>query len=252
MKKKSLNVVLFTIEDPFYFPKFIKELIVKENIQLSLVVFPKGFFSLKRVFITFFIYGLIRFIKTVLIVIINGIQGGKIKKILKKNKIEYLEVENLNNIEFTKRLNDIKPDLILSYNCSQKFSKEILRIPKKKSINFHLGLLPKYRGLFPILNALINNEKEIGVTVHYMDEKFDNGKIILQERIVVGKNDNLFSLYDKAFEAGNKIVFKSLEMIFNDTVHVKDNNSKEASYFSYPSLYQVLNYHFKRFYKKFM
>ena len=55
-QKKTLNVVLFTIEDPFYFPKFIKELIAKENIQLSLVVFPKGFFSLKKVFIISFIF----------------------------------------------------------------------------------------------------------------------------------------------------------------------------------------------------
>ena len=59
--------------------------------------------------------------------------------------------------------------------------KEILNIPKYGGINLHPSLLPKYRGTFSCPWAIINNEKKTGITYHFMNEKFDDGKIVLQK-----------------------------------------------------------------------
>ena len=77
-----------------------------------------------------------------------------------------------------KKITELKPDLILSLRYGEILKKPLLNIPTKGVINFHPSLLPKYKGLGPILQALLHDEKEVGFSLHYMDEDIDAGKII--------------------------------------------------------------------------
>ena len=81
-------------------------------------------------------------------------------------------------------------------------SKKALKHLNFKAINFHPGLLPEYKGCFSTPWSLINNEREVGYTYHFINEKFDCGNILLKESIKIEKNDDAFSLNFKIFQKG--------------------------------------------------
>ena len=86
---------------------------------------------------------------------------------------------------WVERIRKMKPDFIFSFYYRNMLGKELLAIPKKGAINLHGSLLPKYRGRCPINWAVLNGEKEAGVTLHYMTEKPDAGDILAQEKFPI-------------------------------------------------------------------
>jgi len=83
---------------------------------------------------------------------------------------------------FSQKIKEINPDLIITNSYSMMLYSDILEIPTYGAINIHGALLPQYRGCNPIQYALLNNEAETGVTMHYMTPRFDDGDIIAQKR----------------------------------------------------------------------
>jgi hypothetical protein len=83
---------------------------------------------------------------------------------------------------FINRLEKMSPDLIIVNSYSMLLGPEVLSIPIRGAINIHGALLPQYRGANPIQWALINNESETGVTMHYIDEQIDTGDVISQKK----------------------------------------------------------------------
>tara|TARA_B100001121_G_scaffold259393_1_gene238418 strand:+ start:527 stop:1102 length:576 start_codon:yes stop_codon:yes gene_type:complete len=131
------------------------------------------------------------------------------KKIIsfKRNKIaekRSLIVLNKRNIKFICLAGFMK---ILSKNFIKKF--------KGKIINIHPSYLPKYKGLNTSVRALQNNEKYSGCTVHYVSEKLDSGKIILQKKIKITKNETEISLDKKIIKEEHKLYPKAISKIFN-------------------------------------
>ena len=114
--------------------------------------------------------------------------------------------------ELIKRIN---PDLIITAAYGQILPKEIIDIPKYKSINFHASLLPKYKGASPIRQVIINGEKETGITSIFMDEKIDTGKIIYQEKITISNDETYISLYKKFLEKIPDFTLKTIDLVLN-------------------------------------
>jgi methionyl-tRNA formyltransferase len=96
----------------------------------------------------------------------------------------------VSSIEGLSLLRNYSPDLIVIATFNQILSKDVLDIPRLGAINFHLSLLPKYRGPCPTKAALLNNEKVTGLTVHYVTGTVDAGDILLQSCVRVGDGDN--------------------------------------------------------------
>ena len=94
-------------------------------------------------------------------------------------------------------------------------SKQFIKRFKGKIINIHPSLLPKYKGLDTHTRAINNNDKYSGCTVHYVTPKLDSGKIILQKKVKIFKNDNAKSLQKRILKQEHKIYPKSLKMILN-------------------------------------
>ena len=117
----------------------------------------------------------------------------KILKELKKNKIKFIMLAG-----FMK---------ILSKRFISKF--------KGKIVNIHPSLLPKYKGLHTHKKVLINKDKFSGCTVHFVSEKLDSGKIILQKRVKVLNNDNVKKLEKRILKIENKIYPLAIKKIFN-------------------------------------
>ena len=150
-----------------------------------------------------------------------------VKKYTLKNKIKTLQPSNLTDIEFISQLKDLKPDLFIVV-AFRKLPPEIFNIPKYGTINLHASLLPNYRGAAPINWCLMNGEIKTGVTTFYINEKIDQGDILLQKEMIIENEDDFGSLYIKLSEVGAQLVVKTVEGIFNNSLSpIKQNFSDD-------------------------
>lgn len=122
-----------------------------------------------------------------------------------------------NNPEFLETLQEIAPDIIVVAAFGQIIPKEILDLPKYGCINIHASLLPKYRGASPIQQAVIDGEKESGVTIQQMGEGLDTGDMISKVVVPLEKEETGGSLFDKLSLAGADLLTETLPAIFAGT-----------------------------------
>ncbi|MEW6511769.1 MAG: methionyl-tRNA formyltransferase [Bacteroidota bacterium] len=123
-----------------------------------------------------------------------------------------LQPENLRDPSFADSIRSCSPDLIVVV-AFRILPKEVFTIPRLGSMNLHASLLPKYRGAAPINRAIMNGEKETGVTTFLLDEKVDTGKILLQARAPIFDSDDAGTVHDKLAEIGAQIVLHSVRLI---------------------------------------
>ena len=121
--------------------------------------------------------------------------------------------------EFVAQLKEMAPDLIVVAAFGQFLSKEILEMPKFGCINVHASLLPKYRGAAPINWAIINGDKETGVTTFFLQHEIDTGEIIHQEHLPIGDEDNVEVIHDALMEMGAALVLRTVDDILDGSVH---------------------------------
>ncbi len=116
-----------------------------------------------------------------------------------KTGIELINTQEnaLSKEDFEMEILKVKnPDIIMSCCYDRFFSEQVLKHAKIGSVNLHPSLLPKYRGLKPLENALANNEPEIGVTLHMLAKVMDAGKILIQKKDVINDNQKFGDLYN--------------------------------------------------------
>ena len=121
------------------------------------------------------------------------------------------------NPEFLETLKEIDPDIIIVAAFGQIIPKEILELPKFGCINIHASLLPKYRGAAPIQQAVIDGEKESGVTIMQMGEGLDIGDMISKIIIPLAPDETGGSLFGKLAQAGAELLIKTLPSIEQGT-----------------------------------
>ena len=129
-----------------------------------------------------------------------------------KNNIDYFAHENVNSDEFISIIKKYNCDLFVSMSFNQIFKSKIINLTKYKIINCHAGKLPFYRGRNVLNWVLINDEKEFGITVHYVDKGIDTGNIILQKSFQVTDQDNYKTLLNKAYIECANILYDAILM----------------------------------------
>lgn len=134
-------------------------------------------------------------------------------------KVDYLHPVNVNSFDFIKQSRSYDCDLFVSMSFNQIFRHEIINVPRLKTINCHAGKLPFYRGRNILNWALINDEKEFGITVHFVDEGIDTGDIILQRTFPISEEDNYNSLLEVAYEQCAIILYDSIKLFQEDSVN---------------------------------
>ena len=122
-----------------------------------------------------------------------------------ENGLKFITHPKINSAEFIDALRVYGCDLFVSMSFNQIFRSELINLPPLKTINCHAGKLPYYRGRNILNWALINDEKEFGITIHYVDEGIDTGDIIIQRCYPITDEDDYASLLDRAYDgcAGN-------------------------------------------------
>ncbi len=162
-------------------------------------------------------------------------RGGKmqfspVKQCAGEKGIRVYQPERVRNEEFKAVLKDICPDVIVVVAFGQILSKDILDIPKFGCINVHASLLPKYRGAAPIQWAIIDGEKETGVTTMQMDEGLDTGDILLKKVISIDEKETGGSLFDKLSQMGRDLIIETLEVVEKGTLTPEKQNDEMSNY----------------------
>ena len=146
-------------------------------------------------------------------------------KLVKKNGISLFRFDN--NLDCLRtEIYNLNPDLIVIASFTKVLPQEIIYLPKLGTINVHPGLLPNYRGAHPINWALINGEKQTGITIHYVDEKVDTGAIIIQKKIPIYGYDDINTLKNKLAILGGKLLIKTIKKIYEKKGYLSSKKQK--------------------------
>ena len=132
---------------------------------------------------------------------------------LEKDIPVYQPLRIRNNDSFIDEMKSLNPDVICVVAYGKILPKEILDIPKYGCINVHGSLLPKYRGAAPIQWAVINGEKQTGITTMYMDIGMDTGDMILKEVVDIGEDETTGELWERLSKIGGKLLVNTLKLI---------------------------------------
>ena len=141
----------------------------------------------------------------------KSLMATPVKEVALKHQIPVYQPQKVRETEFTENLRRLAPDVIVVAAFGQIITKEILEIPRYGCINVHASLLPAYRGAAPIQWAVINGEKESGVTIMQMDEGLDTGDMIDKVVVPLAEDETGGSLFDKLSQAGAGLCVKVLK-----------------------------------------
>ena len=149
----------------------------------------------------------------------------------KQSSIKLLNYKSANSSEFRKFLIKENVDLIIIGTWREKIEKATFDIPKIATINVHPSLLPKYRGPNPYLQTILNGEEYSGVTLHLVDELYDSGSILSQEKIKILPNYTSKELRDKTVLKARKLVSQAIIDLDSKIITPIKQNSKLSSYY---------------------
>ena len=140
--------------------------------------------------------------------------------------IRVLTPKTLRDESFMDTLREIDPDIIVVVAYGKILPGSVISYPKYGCVNLHVSLLPKYRGAAPMQRAVMDGERETGVTVMQMDEGLDTGDIILMERFDILPDDDFEKIHDRSIEVGSPLLLKALSQIESGcAVRVKQDDS---------------------------
>lgn len=145
-------------------------------------------------------------------------EDNTLKQYCEDYKIDYLKHQNINSKEFIDWVSEYDCDLFVSMSFNQIFKVEIINIPKYKIINCHAGKLPFYRGRNILNWALINDEKDFGITVHFVDQGIDTGDIILQRTFPISDTDDYSTLLEIAYVECAAILYDAISLFKENRV----------------------------------
>ncbi|MCD0478961.1 methionyl-tRNA formyltransferase [Chryseobacterium sp. LC2016-29] len=145
------------------------------------------------------------------------INQSPVKVFAAENNIPIFQPEKLRNPEFLEELKKLDADVFVVV-AFRMMPKVLFEMPRMGTFNLHASLLPDYRGAAPINYAVINGEETTGATTFFINEKIDEGNILLQEEIPVLENENAGSLHDRLMEMGSKLVVKTLDGLAENSI----------------------------------
>ena len=145
------------------------------------------------------------------------LQQSPVKKYAVEKGLHILQPEKLKNPQFLEELKSLQADLQVVV-AFRMLPEVVWNMPPLGTINVHGSLLPQYRGAAPINWAIINGEKETGVTTFKLKHEIDTGNVLMQEKIPIGENETAGELHDKMKEVGAGLLVKTVKALVNGTI----------------------------------
>ncbi|MFQ5797530.1 MAG: methionyl-tRNA formyltransferase [Bacteroidota bacterium] len=151
-----------------------------------------------------------------------------VKAFARGRNLNVLQPESLKDSAFIESLRRLRPDLAVVV-AFRILPQEVFTLPTHGSINLHASLLPRYRGAAPIQWAIMNGEKETGVTTFFLQEKVDTGNIILQARTPIGEDETAGEVHDRLSEIGAEVVLHTVRLVEQGKANPKSQDESLAS-----------------------
>lgn len=142
----------------------------------------------------------------------HHVQYSAVKEYALSVGLPVLQPEKLKDETFIEELRSYNADLQIVV-AFRMLPEVVWAMPRLGTFNLHASLLPQYRGAAPINWAVINGDKETGVTTFMLKHEIDTGNIILQERIPIGEDESVGSVHDRLMEVGTELVLKTVDLI---------------------------------------
>lgn len=145
------------------------------------------------------------------------LQACAVKQYALTSNLSVLQPEKLKNPDFINELAALKADLQVVV-AFRMLPEAVWNMPPMGTINVHASLLPQYRGAAPINWAIINGEKETGVTTFKLQHEIDTGDILMQKKVVIEPEDNIGSLYEKLMQEGGGLLVETIKGLADGTL----------------------------------
>jgi methionyl-tRNA formyltransferase len=247
----KIRILFITQDDPFYvrlfFEEFFKNYARRDEIVGVVIAEAMGKKSMGRLARQMFgFYGLKDFVKVGIkfasykVMAAGGpfMPAGKhysLTQLCRGYGIEVLHGSDVNGKAFLDRVRALRPDLIVSVAAPVIFKRELISLPRLGCINIHNGMLPRYRGMLPNFWQMYHDEKQVGITVHEINENLDDGRILVQEKVDILPHETLDSLIRRTKLLDAHILARAIAALRDGTVAYRDNPASEGSYFSFPT-----------------
>ncbi len=146
----------------------------------------------------------------------DTLQSSPVKKFALERGLPVLQPEKLKDPQFIEQLQSLNADLQIVV-AFRMLPEVVWAMPKLGTFNLHTALLPQYRGAAPMNWAIINGDKETGVTTFFLDHDIDTGRIIMQARTPIHETDNVEDIHDRLMMLGSELVLKTVNAIEDGT-----------------------------------
>ena len=158
------------------------------------------------------------------------INSSPIEEYFKKNKLSFRNPKTLDSEEELNSFKELSADLIIVVAYGQIIPKKFLKIAKFGFINIHASLLPKWRGAAPIQRAIMNGDKNIGVSIMKIEEKLDSGPVLTSKEFELDKNATYGEIEKKLSLEGANLLIQNLKNIENGNSKFIDQDHSQATY----------------------
>ncbi len=153
-----------------------------------------------------------------------------VKVTAEEHGIAVYQPSTLRGEEFATLLDSLAPELIIVAAYGKILPENIINYPKLGCINVHGSLLPKYRGAAPIQRAIIDGERETGITIMYMDVGLDTGDMLSKVTVPIEMDDNFETMHDSLAEAGAKLLIETVEDLENGSASREKQDDSLSTY----------------------
>jgi len=243
---------VFIQNEPFYLPKVLDKYLrefadstaginIQSVAQGKRSVFGTAMDLYRLYGFAYFQWKLRKFIcKKIAAKVMNGWFGStrtchSVRAVAKKYGVPVTEAINVNSDEFRSHLREEGVEFIMSISGTQFYGKKLREQTPKGIVNCHGALLPKYRGLMPSFWTLANGETEGGTSVHFVNEKLDDGPIIVQKRYRIWPHDSLEDIMARSKDLAAEAIIECVRLVESGEYGTMPNDESESTDFTMPT-----------------
>ena len=151
-----------------------------------------------------------------------------VKIFAEKNNLLVIQPEDLKDKQNQKQLTLLNPDIMVVVAYGQILPKAVLQIPKLGCLNIHASLLPRWRGAAPIERAILEGDRETGISIMKMNEELDTGDILLEKKCTISNHETAQTLHDTLSNIGANAILETLNML--PTLKARPQQNNDATY----------------------
>jgi len=250
-----MRITFLTQDDPLYILPFFQSFFAHDlsDFEITSIFACRSMGNRKRSTLLrelVCLYGVPGFIKLI------GLQGwhrmaaglrlgsilGKshsLQELANKYQVSYRKIGNPNAPSHCEEIASHKPEILISVACPFILKRPMLELPSKAALNIHHAPLPRYKGMMPTFWQMYHGERSVGITIHTMAVKLDEGSILHQESVPVMQGESMHNLIRRSKRDGGRAMLKVLQKIAKDGIPSAIEPSGEISYFTFPNATEI-------------